>query len=102
MNINKSIVTRNGKIVWKHRPNWLFYALMLRIKLYKNSFFFTVNQNVTKSKSRAERTAYGPIFLPHYKIIVIFFSFFVKMQTKQDQTVLKRLQFDKETQISTV
>ena len=28
------IVTRNRKIVWKHRPNWPFYILMLRIKLY--------------------------------------------------------------------
>ena len=27
------IVTRNGKI-WKHGPNWSFYALMLRTKLY--------------------------------------------------------------------
>ena len=27
------IVTRNEKI-WKHGPNWPFYALMLRTKLY--------------------------------------------------------------------
>ena len=31
--IDKSIVIRNGKIVWKHGPNWPFYALMLRTKL---------------------------------------------------------------------
>ena len=29
-----TIVTRNGKIVWKHGPNWPFYAVMLRTKLY--------------------------------------------------------------------
>ena len=28
------IVTRNGRIVWKHGPNGPFYALMLRTKLY--------------------------------------------------------------------
>ena len=27
------IVTRNGKIVWKCRRNWSFYALMLKTKL---------------------------------------------------------------------
>ena len=31
---NYSIVTRNGKIVWKHWPNGPLYAPMLRIKLY--------------------------------------------------------------------
>ena len=29
-----SIVTRNGKIVWKYGPNWPFYAVMLRSKLW--------------------------------------------------------------------
>ena len=29
-----SIVTRNGKIVWKHKPNGPFYMLKLRSKLY--------------------------------------------------------------------
>ena len=72
---NSNIVTRNGKIVWKHGPNWSFYALMLRTKLYYNPFFFTGRQNVNKPKSRAERTVYGLIFLPFYKIIVSFFSF---------------------------
>ena len=28
------IVTRNGKIVWKHGPNGLLYALMLKTMLY--------------------------------------------------------------------
>ena len=28
------LVTRNGKIVWKCGPNWPFYALTLRTKLY--------------------------------------------------------------------
>ena len=83
--IPNTIVTRNGKIVWKHRPNWLFYAVMLRTKLYQSPFFFTGHQNVNKPKSRAARTVYGPIFFTFYKIIVSFF--YVKMQTKQDQTV---------------
>ena len=64
------------RIVWKHGPNWPFYALMLRTKLYENPFFFTgdqnVHQNVNKPKSRAVRTVYQPIFLPFYKIIVRF------------------------------
>ena len=34
------------------------------------------------------RTVYGLIFLPFYKTIVRFFLFHIKMQTKQDQTVL--------------
>ena len=32
--IDQTIVTRKGKIIWKHEPNWRFYALMLRTKLY--------------------------------------------------------------------
>ena len=80
--LTESIVTKNGKIVWKHGPNWPFYALMLRIKLYKNPFFFTGHQNVNKPKSRAE-TVYGLIFLPFDKIIVSFCYF-----SCQDQTVL--------------
>ena len=63
------------QIVWKHGPNWPFYALMLRTKLYQNLFFFTGHQNVNKPKSRAARTSYGLIFLPFYKIIGSFFSF---------------------------
>ena len=73
--LDKIIVIRDGKIVWKQGPNWPFYALMLRTKLYQNPFFFTGHQNVNKPKSRAARTVYGLIFLPFYKIIVSFFSF---------------------------
>ena len=62
------IVTRNGKKVWKHRPNWPFYALMLRTKLYQNPFFFNGHQNINKHKSRAARTVHGPTILPFYKI----------------------------------
>ena len=47
-----------------------------------------VHQNVNKPKSRAARTIYGLIFSPFYKIIVNFFLFPVKMETRQDQTVL--------------
>ena len=73
--IGDNIVTKNGKIVWTHGPNWQFYALMLRTKLSYNPFFFTGHQNVNKRKSRAARTDYGLIFLPFYKTNVSFFSF---------------------------
>ena len=59
------------QVVWKHGPNWPFFALMLRTKLYQNPFFFTRHQNVNKPKSRAARTVYGLIFLPFYKTIAI-------------------------------
>ena len=62
-------------MVWKHGPNWPFYAFMLRTKLYWNLFFFNGHQNVNKPKSRAARTSYGLIFLPFYKIIGSFFPF---------------------------
>ena len=63
------------QIVWKHGPNWPFYAIMVRSKLHQNPFFFTGHQNVNKPRSRAARTVHGLIFLPFYKIIVSFFSF---------------------------
>ena len=75
--LDESIVIRNGKIVWRHRPKWPFYALMVRNNLYQNPFFPTVHQNVNKSKSRAARAVYGPKFLTFHKIIVGFFSFFL-------------------------
>ena len=31
-----TIVIRNGKIVWKHRPNRPFYGIMFRTKIYQN------------------------------------------------------------------
>ena len=62
------------QIVWNHGPNWPFYVLMQRTKLYQNPFFFTGHQNVNKPKRRTARTAHGLIFLPFYKIIVSFFS----------------------------
>ena len=66
----------------------LLRAYVENTKLYQNPFFFIGHQNVNKPKSRAARTFYGLIFLPLYKIIVRFFLFYVKMQIKQDQTVL--------------
>ena len=63
------------QIVWKHGPNWPFYAIMVRSKLHQNPFFFTGHQNINKPRSRAARTVHGLIFLPFYKIIVSFFSF---------------------------
>ena len=70
------------RIVWKHGPNRPFCVLMLRTKLYYNPFLFTEDQNVNKPKSRAARIVYGPIFLPFYKIIVSFFSFFCQDASK--------------------
>ena len=69
-------------MVRKHRPNWPFYAVMLRTNLYQNPFFFTGYQNVNKSKSRAACAASGLIFLSFYKIIVSFFSFLCQNATK--------------------
>ena len=80
--INFTIVTRNGKIIWKHGPNRPFYAFVLRTKRYWSTFF-TVHQNVNKPKSRPARTVYGPIFLPFYVIIVSFFSFFCQDANKK-------------------
>ena len=45
-------------------------------------FFFTGHQNVNKPKRRVARTVYEPIFLPFYKIIVSFFSFFCQDANK--------------------
>ena len=69
------IITRNRKTVWKHGPNWPFKTLMLRTKLHQNPFFFTVHQNVNKTKNRAVTTVYGDILLPFY-VIISFYSFF--------------------------
>ena len=101
--LDKIIVIRDGKIVWKQGPNWPFYALMLRTKLYQNQFFFTGDQNVNKPKSRAVRTVYGPIFLPFYKIIVSFFFFFLsRCKQNKIEPSFNWLQFVKETQTKTV
>ena len=70
------------QIVWKHGPDWPFYALMLRTKKHQNPFFFTGHQNVNKPKSSAPRTVYRLIFLPFYKSIVSFFSFFCQDANK--------------------
>ena len=61
--------------VWKHGPNWPFYAFMPRTKLYQNPFFFTRHQNINTPKNWAARAVYGLIFLPFDKTIVSFFSF---------------------------
>ena len=41
-----------------------------------------MHQNVNKAKSRTARTVYGAIFLPFYKIIISFFSFFCQDPNK--------------------
>ena len=48
--LHLTIVTRNGKIVWKHGPKRSFYALILRIK---NLLFSAMHQNTNKPKIRA-------------------------------------------------
>ena len=98
----ENIVTRNGKIVQKYGPNWPFYALMSRTKLYYNPFFFTGHQNVNKPKSMAVRTVYGLIFLLFFKIIVSFSLFYVKIQTNKIKLYFNRLQFAKGSQTNAV
>ena len=56
----------------------------------QNLLFSTVHQNVNKPKSRAIKTACGPLFLPFCVINISLFSL-VKMQICQDQTVPKNL-----------
>ena len=75
------------RIVQKHGPNWPFYALMLRTKLYQNPFFFTGHQNVNQrvGKQGLFMDSYFYLFI---RLLSAFFLFYVKMQIKQDQTVL--------------
>lgn len=78
-------------------------TLMLRTKLHQNPFFFTVNQNVNRPRSRATRSVYGPIFLL-FNVIIVSFIFFFLSRCKQNRIKLcyNRLQFVKETKISGV
>ena len=82
-----TIVTRNENLVWKHGPDWSFYAVMLRTKLCWNPFFFTGHQNVNKKKSRAARIVCRPIFLPFYNNIVSFYFIFLS-KCKQNKIKL--------------
>ena len=75
-------------MVWKHGPNWPFYAFILRTKLYWNLFFFIGHQNVNKPKSRAARNVYELIFLPFYKIIVSFFLCQDANKTRSNCTII--------------
>ena len=90
------------QIVWEHGSNWPFYVLMLRTKLYQNSFFFTEHQNVNKPKSRAARTVYGLIFLPFLRLFSAFFFFMSRCKQNKIKLCYKRLQSVKETQTNTV
>ena len=56
-------------------------AILEPILLYRAS-------KCKQTKEQGSWTVYEPIFLPFCKIIVSFFLFSVKMQTKQDRTVL--------------
>ena len=61
------------RIVWKHGPNWPFYAtfyvenqaILEPIRLYRGS-------KRKQTKEQGSETVYQPIFLPFYKIIVRF------------------------------
>ena len=68
-----SVQTQNEKIVWEHGSNWLFYALMLRTKLYKSPFRSTMDQNLNKPKSRAVKAICALTFLLLSVIIIRFF-----------------------------
>ena len=96
-----NIITRSGKIVWKHKLNWTFYAFMLRTKVYYNSFSFSVHQYVNNPKNRAERAVYVSIILPFYLIIISFF-FLPKCKCNRIKLCYNWTQFVKETQISAV
>ena len=88
--INVTIVTRNGKIVLKHDPNRLFYAL-LRIKLYQNPFFSTVHQNTNKRKGRAVKTVCEiPFYLPMWLASGFILSS-IKIQRCHDQFLPKKV-----------
>ena len=65
-------VMRNEKPVCNHGPNWAFHALMLRIKLYQNSFFFIVLANTKWLKSKTVTTNCGIKFFILFVIITIF------------------------------
>ena len=43
-----------------------------------------------------------PYFYLFIRLLSAFFLLYVKMETKQDQTVLQRLHFVKETQTNTI
>ena len=87
---NYSIVTRNGRIVWKHWPNGLLYALMLRIKLYQNPFFSTVHQNINKQKIKAVTTVFElPCYFPMW-LKSRFFLSSIEIQICEDQTLSKK------------
>ena len=100
--VDITIVTRNGKIVWKHGTNGPFYTLMLRTKLYQNLFFSTVHGNINKRNSCAIKTVCElPSYLPMW-LISWFFLSSVEIQTCQDQTLSEKCCKSSKKQISTI
>ena len=61
--LNENVVTRNGKIDWKHGPNGLFHAFYVENQAILKHIFSIMHENVTKPKSRAVNTVYGPPFI---------------------------------------
>ena len=84
--VNVTIVTRKNRV--ETRAELAVLRTYIENQLILEPILLYRASNVNKLKSRAARTVYGLIFLPFYKIIVSFFLFYVKMQTKQDETVL--------------
>ena len=71
----RNIVTVNGRLVWKHGPNWPLDLLMLKTTLYQSPFFFTVHQNVNKPKSRVVKTLHVSQFFLFCVYYQVSFSF---------------------------
>ena len=71
--VHHSLKKRKDRL--EKRVELAFYALLLKNKLYLNTFFLTVHQNVNNLNSTATRTVCGTIFLYFYIIIANFFSF---------------------------
>ena len=72
-------------------------AILEPLPLYHAWKYFSMN----KSNSRAARTVYGPMFLLFY-VISVFFFFLSRCKQNRIKLCYNRLQFVKETQISTV
>ena len=102
------IITRNRKLVWKNGPNWPFYSLMLRIKVFLETILLYLaskckqTKGQTDQKSGQQRLFMDPYFYFFMWLLSVFF-FFILSRWKQNWIKLcyNRLQFVNETQIST-
>ena len=94
------VVTRNGKILWKHGTNWPFYALMFKTKLYQNPSFFTMYQNINKTKKR------GLFANPYFTILCdycqLFFFFLSRCKQAGANCAIIGCNFSKKSQTSQI